>query len=137
MDENNINLNINTGTIEFIISRAHEFHAKKGVTFPDDTSASKYESDPLQILADYKDDLTFREIKQIIEGLDAEQKIELLALMYIGRGDYNANEWKTARQEASHHLQPHLAEYLISKPQLAEYLEQGLESLGYPLSTLV
>ena len=134
MRREDINLSINPETVELIIVNAREFHAKEGVTFPDEFSVSEYESDALQILADHQDDWTLLETKKIIEELDVDQQTDLLTLLYIGRGDYEVSEWKIAYKEAKNNLAPRLAEYLLSKPHLSEYLEQGLLSLGYSLT---
>jgi len=133
MQKENIYLNINPEIVKLIISSAREFQAKEGVTFPEEMASSEYEYDMWQILADHKDDLTFIETKKMMRELDEDQKINLLALMYLGRGDYDVNEWNAARKEAENNLKPRLAEYLFSKPQLPEYLEEGLEALGYSL----
>lgn len=124
-------LNINPETICFIILKAKEFHAKEEVTFSEKISDSEYEYDWSQILADHADDLTYTEIQKVIEDLEPDQQIILLALMYVGRGDFEANEWAIAYTEAQNNILPNLTGYLLSKPQIADYLEKGLETFGY------
>jgi hypothetical protein len=124
-------LNINPEIVCFIIAKAKEFQAKEGVTFPEETPNSEYEYDVQQILADHSDDLTYTEVKQIIEDLNVDQKVDLLCLMYIGRGDFIETDWSSAHKEARNNLAPNLTAYLFSKPTIAYYLEKGLESLGY------
>lgn len=127
----NVTLNINPETVTFIIDKVQEFQAKEAVTFPEKISDSENEYDPLQILADHQDDLTFLEAKSAIEDLEPDQKIDLLALMYLGRDDFDVNSWIEAQQQARENLKENLAEYLFSKPQLSDYLIKGLELLGY------
>lgn len=125
-------LNVNPETVCFIISRTREFQAKEGVTFPEElVPGSENEYDWLQILADHKDDMMYKEAYSAIEDLEPDQKIELLALMYLGRGDYDAEDWQGARMEAKNNLPSDLTEYLFAKPQIAYYLDKGLEMLGY------
>lgn len=123
-------LSINPEIVCFIISKAKEFQAKEGVTFDESIPDSEYEYDWSQILADHEDDLTYREVSSVIEELDFDQQVDLLTLMYIGRGDYESNEWSKAHKEARLNLAPHLTKYLLAKPQIAEYLEKGLELIG-------
>lgn len=125
------NLAISSDTICQLILCAREFQAKEGVTFPEEIPDSENEYDALQILADHKDDLTLQQASSIIEDLEPDQQIDLLALMYVGRGDFSVEEWEAARSEAKIHLVPNLSEYLFSKPQLPEYFEKGLELFGY------
>jgi hypothetical protein len=124
-------LNINPEIVCFIIAKAKEFQAKEGVTFPEESPNSEYEYDMQQILADHSDDLTYTEVKQIIEDLNVDEKVDLLCLMYIGRGDFVEKDWSSAHKEAKNNLEPNLTAYLFSKPTIAYYLEKGLESLGY------
>ncbi|EHL30416.1 DUF3775 domain-containing protein [Legionella drancourtii] len=124
-------LNINPKLVCFIIDKAKEFQAKEGVTFDEEIPNSEYDYDIAQILADHPDDLTYAEVRHIIEELDDDQKVDLLALMYLGRGDFSDQDWSGAHKEARNNLAPDLTEYLFSKPTIAYYLEQGLEFLGY------
>ncbi len=124
-------LNINPETVCYLISKAKEFHAKEEVTFSEEISDSEYEYDWAQILTDHQDDLTFIEIKNIIEDLEPDQQVDLLTLMYIGRGDFDEHEWSQAHKEAKTNLKPNLAGYLLSKPLIADYLEGALAVFGY------
>ncbi len=124
-------LSINPDIVCFIIQKAKEFQAKESVTFGEDINDSEYEYDWSQILADHRDDLTYAEVENAIEELEPDQQVDLLALMYVGRGDFEGKEWSRAHKEAKENLQSNLAAYLLSKPQIADYLRDGLESLGY------
>lgn len=128
-------LDINPEIVCSIIQKAREFHAKEGVTFPtvlpDETSD---EADWLQTLADHSDDLTYLEVKEAINDLEQDQQILLVALMYVGRGDYSCNEWHAAMEEARYNWTPHTAEYLLSRPLVADYLEEALSLFGYSCS---
>ena len=124
-------LNINPETICYIISKAKEFHAKEEVTFSENIPESEYEYDWSQILADHEDDLTYLEVKKVIEELEPDQRIDLLTLIYVGRGDFNVKDWSAARKEAKNNIAANLAGYLLAKPLIADYLENALELLGY------
>ncbi len=135
MDIGKIQLNISSDTVCYIILKAHEFHAKEAVTFPEKIRDSENEYDSWQILADHVDDMTFLEIKQVIEDLEPDQKVDLLTLMYIGREDFDIEDWEEARKEARNNIAPRLAEYLFAKPMIADYLSKALSQLGYSCDT--
>ena len=122
-------LDINSDTVCDIIVRAREFHAKEALVLPEDSSNAS--DDALQVLADHADDLTLQEVKQLIDDLEPDQQANLVALMWIGRGDYEAEEWDDVLSEAQRLLTDHTADYLLATPLVADYLEEGLESLGY------
>ncbi|ABS77190.2 DUF3775 domain-containing protein [Coxiella burnetii] len=114
--------------VDEIIARARAFHAKEGVVFPENVNESS-EEDFQQILADHQNDLTYRELKEAINNLEPDQQMQLVALMYLGRGDFS--DWEESFAEAEAGWTNRTAEYLLSKPQLADYLEAGLDAMGY------
>lgn len=123
-------IDLNMEIVREIIERAREFQAKEGVVFPENPEELS-EDDFMQILADHENDLTYTEVKQAINGLEKDQQIMLVAIMYLGRGDFSLEEWDDCVVEATDGWTNHTAEYLLSKPQIADFLENGLELLGY------
>ncbi len=125
-------LDINPEIVCTIIQKAREFQAQEGVTFPTEFSTQPSDdSDWLQTLASHRDDLTYREVQKAINGLEPDQQVTLVALMYVGRGDYSIEEWEAALQEARDGWTHHTAEYLLSRPLIADYLEEALSLFGY------
>ena len=51
----------------------------------------------------------------------------LVALMWVGRGDYLLGEWEEALEYAEEAWTEHTAEYLIGTPLLADYLAEALQ----------
>ena len=96
-------LNIDSETIVDILNKARQFQVKEAVSFPEVTD----DMDPLYVLADYKDDAVYQDVVQTINNLRPDQQATLVALMYLGRGDYNRAEWldaiKIALQEMTDH----------------------------------
>lgn len=123
-------LEMNPDIVCTIIERAREFHAKEEVVIPEEPG-SPADDWALQVLADHADDMTFQDLKTQIDDLDPEQQVQLVALMWMGRGDYEADEWDTALAEAKDNWTPMTAEYLIATPLVADYLIEGLDMLGY------
>ena len=65
-----------------------------------------------------------------IEGLEVDEAADLVALLWIGRGDFDPEDWDEARETAIEEATAPLATYLKAEPQLADHLEAGLELLG-------
>lgn len=114
-----------------IIDRAREFHSQEGVVFPDTPFYPSEDYDWLQVLASHQDDLTYQELQSIINDLEMDQQLELMALLYIGRGDFDESEWSEACKTAADTYNEQIAQYLLTKPMLPTYLEDGLNQLGY------
>lgn len=124
---------INPDIVCSIIDKTREFHAKEGVVIPETRSSESSDADwAYQVLADHRSDLTFLELKAEIESLEPDQQATLVALMWLGRGDYDVSEWKTALKDARNRKSGPTSEYLISTPMISDYLEEGLDLLRYP-----
>ena len=63
----------------------------------------------------------------------APQRQEPLALMWLGRGDYDAESWSEALQQARQTQSASETDYLLGTPLLADYLAEGVSALGLSL----
>lgn len=77
-----------------------------------------------------EEDLTARELRELIQDLNVDEASELVALAWVGRGDYDASEWSDALAAARQQSARRTARYLMGMPMLGDYLEEGLEALG-------
>jgi hypothetical protein len=77
-----------------------------------------------------EENLTEEELRELIDDLNIDEASELVALAWIGRGDYDAAEWADAVAEARQRGNKRTSSYLLGMPMLADYLEEGLEAIG-------
>jgi hypothetical protein len=122
-------LNINPDTICRLIDLAKHFHVQEEVVIPDDPAGGG-EDWARQVLAAHGSDTTVQEFSYIIRDLEPDQRHEVVALMWLGRGDFACEEWKAAVDHAADNATPATAQYLIAHPLLAEYLTEGLRMFG-------
>ncbi|HHH45450.1 MAG TPA: DUF3775 domain-containing protein [Thiotrichales bacterium] len=123
-------LDINPDIVCAIIDRAREFQAKEDVVFPED-GMNPTDDWAMQTLANHHDDLTYLELKSAIEDLEPDQQATLVALMWLGREDFTIDEWDRALAQANENWNDHTADYLISTPLVADYLQEGLRLHGH------
>jgi hypothetical protein len=71
-----------------------------------------------------------QEIRAFVNALDEDQQIDLVALTWVGRGDYGIGDWKEARQQAAAAHNDRTADYLLGLPLLSEFLEDALTESG-------
>jgi hypothetical protein len=76
------------------------------------------------------EDLTEREFRALVGDLNVDEAAELVALAWLGRGDYDAAEWNSALAAARERANRRTAKYLLGMPMLGDWLEDGLEALG-------
>ena len=121
-------LDISTDIIRSIIDNVHEFHSGDDVNLPGDEDEADVDEDILmQFAADYSGDPYYEQLTSVINDLEPEQQVRVVALMWVGRGDYDLTEWQEALTFAREAWTDHTAEYLLSTPLLSDYLAEGLE----------
>ena len=120
----------------FIIAKAREFDAEIPID-PDAASGSNpADDDERQILLDTPDNPTREELRDAIDGLNIDEREELLALTWLGRGDYEAADWSEALRQVRESATATESDYLLGTPLLADYLEEGASALGVSLEDL-
>ncbi|HEY9019091.1 MAG TPA: DUF3775 domain-containing protein [Paracoccaceae bacterium] len=70
------------------------------------------------------------ELRAFIDRLSDDEQISLVALMWIGRGTFEAEELAEAMQTAAEEATTPTADYLLGTPHLSDHLENGLDALG-------
>jgi hypothetical protein len=116
-------------TLAFIIEKAREFDAQ--VDMDDPESGSNPSDDrEIGILEDSPDNPVDEELTAALEGLNDDQLTELLALLWVGRGDYDRASWKEAVRQAREAKNKRIVRYLIGTPMLGDLVEEGLAELG-------
>jgi Protein of unknown function (DUF3775) len=123
-------LTISPEKVCFLIIKAREFDAKDEVTEPDPGSNASDDKD-IAVLEDHRDDPVVEEITSLINSLDEDEQIDLVALAWLGRDDYSADDWPAVRDDAARAHNKRTAQYLLGMPQLGDFLEEGLSMLGY------
>jgi hypothetical protein len=122
-------LDIGVENICRVIVKARQFAAKEGVV-EDDYGGNQVDEGFREVLATHSDDPVFQELKSFIDGLDIDAQCELVALMWIGRGDFSKDEWDAAIELAQEEHTEHTAEYLLGTPLLPDLLQAGLDAYG-------
>ncbi len=74
------------------------------------------------------------ELMGFFETLSEEELTDLVAVMWIGRGSFDADELAEARATAIAEATVPTPDYLIGSPHLSDHLENGLEAMGLSAS---
>ena len=117
--------------LAYIIEKGREFDAE--VPSDVEEGSNAVDDDERQILLDTPDNPTEQELRDAIDGLGVLERQELLALMWLGRGDYDAQSWPEAMEQARQTLSASETDYLLGTPLLADYLAEGVSALGLSL----
>jgi Protein of unknown function (DUF3775) len=116
-----IELSIDLDYLRRLVVKVRSFMGKEETDIADDGSNPIDDEVPLDALQDEEDDLSREEVVEEIQGLMPRQKAELVALMWLGRGDGEPEEWDEEVPTEN---------YLLDHPLLAEHWLDGIERLG-------
>ncbi len=71
-------------------------------------------------------------LKGLIDELNEDEQAALIALTWIGRGDYDASEWQEVLRLAKERNEGGgAAEYLTNMELFGDYLSEGVAAFGY------
>ena len=124
-------LQISPRRVAHIIIRAREIDTKVGTW--DQTGGN---ADADSILEARRGDATEAELRAFIRRMNDDEKATLVAIMWIGRDTFDAQELEEAVQTAREEATTPTESYLLGVPLLADYLEAGMEKLGFDVTDL-
>ena len=127
------NLGISEHTLAGIILKAKNFDTMVPESDPQESSNAS-DDRGIDMLEDQPDNPSRQVLEQSINGLTDEQKDTLVALTWVGRGDYDVAEWADAKQKAKARKDSATSYYLSGIPLLGDYLESGAAALGISIS---
>ena len=134
-EERDVNIAIAPDKVFFVIAKSREFDAQVDEG-EEDPGSPAVDDDVDELVQDYGEDPTYDEVTEFIGALNEEEQINLVALTWLGRGDFTVEEWDQALQEARNARSDHTASYLLGIPLLSDYLEEALTQHGYALEDM-
>jgi hypothetical protein len=123
---------LDRATLAYIVLKARAYDAL--VESSDATDGSDAADDRfVDALEDESDNPVRRELSAAIGSLDEDAKASLVALAWLGRDDYDADDWREALAAARERRETSTVRYLTGMPLLGDYLEAGADKLGINL----
>ena len=129
-------LTIDLDKVRFVIEKARVFDADMEMGDEDEDLHATGAHTTDELLEDEdldeseEDDPVYGELREMINDLNVDEQVELVALTWVGRGTYGPDEWDVAMEEAQRAHNRRTAEYLLGMPLLADYLAEGLAAFG-------
>src|SRR3954452_15153144 len=114
-----------------LVFRLRAIEVKEGMTDPA-SGSNPIDDGSVDVLVSDTDDATEDELRSMIAGLNDDERANLLALFYVGRGDLEPEEWGEAvrfarEREAAGEGAAH---ELLGSPDTGDLLDEGLDALG-------
>ena len=124
-------LRISTAKVCDFIEAAREVAGKVPSTAGDATTTG--DDSPLETIEEgSQPDDRRREMVEFIAGLNVAEQVDLLALIFIGRGDFDIGAWDDAVREAGDRIAARDPDYMIGDAALPEYLGDALNAFDRP-----
>lgn len=132
-----LNLSLSADTIRMLVQKTRAAASVMRDTFEDGHEGEvEFDAETLEeghnhdgLAEEENDDLSDEEVRELIEDLNVDEAAELVAVAWIGRGDFEAEDFAQATNEARERAVGSTATYLLGIPLLADYLEAGLDAL--------
>jgi hypothetical protein len=119
---------INPAKACFIIEKSREYLGGDFGIEPDPSNPT--DDDERVMLTDAAGRSIRRELIEFISDLDVDEAAALVALAWIGRGDFEPEEWRAAVAEAQERAEGPTWKYLLGMALLPNYLENALDAFG-------
>jgi hypothetical protein len=127
-DDDEVDLGISLETVATIVDHAR---AIQGMEEGDEEQLSEDDDSEAALLQDDPDDLTEETLKEFISELNEDEQAALIALAWVGRGDYDAGEWDEALKLARERNEAGTAaDYLVGTEMLGDLLAEGVAAFG-------
>lgn len=117
--------------VAHIILKAREFEAGDEAWSDEDDEPADVEIDEEDLENVHEEDPAYQEVAGFIDMLNDDEQAHLVALTWVGRGTYEAEEFDEAVETAVSEATGPTSAYLLGIPLLPDYLEEGLEKMGF------
>ncbi|MFC6196852.1 DUF3775 domain-containing protein [Ponticaulis profundi] len=124
-----IDLGMSEDTLAAIILEAKSYDAVMPES-DEDEGSNDADDREVSVLEDQDDNPALQILSDTIESLSVDQQEALIALVWVGRGDFDASEWQKALDLAAERDNGNVAEYLAGIPLLGDFLEAGADTMG-------
>ena len=128
-------LAISAEKVAFIIEKAREFDVKEAASDPD-SGSNPSDDDEIDVLEDTTSDPVAKELIGFIGALNEDEQLDLVTMMWLGRGDGEVEEWDDLRARAAEargeykNPRRETVQYLLGEPMLGDLLADGMDELG-------
>jgi hypothetical protein len=126
-DDDDVDLGVSLETVATVVDLARSMQGKEET---DADQATEDANSEAALLQETPDDMTEDALRLFIDELNDDEQAALIALTWIGRGDYGPEDWEEARSLAAERNESEPASYLLQMDMLGDLLAEGVASFG-------
>jgi hypothetical protein len=123
-------MNLSSEQIADFVDHARAYDASEGQTDPD-TGSNAADDGMTDVLQDDPENLEAQDIAGFVDALNDEARAELVALVWVGRGDFEAADWREAVAAARDRLDSGpTSAYLLGIPNVGDLVGEGYAAIA-------
>ena len=126
-DDDDVDLGVSLETVATVVDLARSSQGKEET---DPEQVTEDANSEAALLQETPDDMTDAALRQFIDELNEDEQTSLIALAWVGRGDYGPEDWEEARGLAAERNQSDTATYLLEMEMLGDLLAEGVAAFG-------
>lgn len=127
-DDDEVDLGISLETVATVVDHARAYQIKEET---DPEQLSEDENSEAALLQEEPEEMTEDTLHEFINDLNEDEQAALIALAWVGRGDYEAGEWQEALRLARERNEGRdAADYLLGMDMLGDLLSEGVAAFG-------
>ena len=127
-DDDDVDLGISLETVATVVDHAR---ALQGTEDAEEADSAAEDGSEVALLTDDPDDLTEETLRSFIDELNEDEQAALIALAWVGRGDFGAEDWAEAlRLAAERNENGDAGAYLVGMEMVGDLLAEGVAAFG-------
>lgn len=115
-----------------IVIKARELGEKVPATDPD-SGSNPGDDLEVDVLEDSADDTVREELAALVNSLNDDEQLDLISLIWLGRGDFALSDWDEARLAAADIGRERISRYVAEMPLVSDHLQEALSQFGQSL----
>ncbi len=128
LPDDEVDLGVSLETVATVVDHAR---AIQGTEEADPEQLSEDDNSEAALLQDDPEDMTEDTLRLFIGELNEDEQAALIALAWVGRGDYDSGEWDEALRLARERDEARdAADYLLRMEMLGDLLAEGVAAFG-------
>jgi hypothetical protein len=133
-DDDDVDLGISLETVATVVDHARAVQVTEET---DPAQLSEDENSEAALLQENPDDQTEDSLREFIDSLNDDEQAALIALAWVGRGDYGADEWEEAQRLAAERNESGGAGvYLLGMDMVGDLLAEGVAAFGLSIEDI-
>lgn len=129
LPDDDVDLGISLETVATVVDYARAIQVKEETDL--DHGETEDETSEASLLREDPQDTSEDALRAFISELNEDEQASLIALAWVGRGDYGPDDWDEARALAAERNDGRdAAEYLLHMDMLGDLLAEGVAAFG-------